>query len=60
MERFLIEIDIGNDAMQGAPDIVDALREVIGRIEMGHTLFGKVSDANGNKCGKFHIATEVD
>jgi hypothetical protein len=34
-DRFELSIELGNDAMQGGPDVAEALREVADRIENG-------------------------
>lgn len=49
---FLLTIDMGNDAMRTHAHVAHALREVAGRLDLGHT-DGHVRDANGNTCGAF-------
>jgi hypothetical protein len=61
VERFILEIDIGNDGMQGGPDIAEALKELARRIENGSTLdCGYIHDYNGNKVGSHHVTIEVE
>ena len=49
---FMVSIQLGNDAMQSARDIADALRVVANRVEDG-VIHGKVMDVNGNWVGSF-------
>ena len=50
--KFVVEIEIGNDAMIHKSDVADALRNVANFLESGyHT--GSVYDRNGNVVGSF-------
>jgi hypothetical protein len=52
MSQFALAIDIGNDAMQSAEDIADALRDVAALLYQGQTS-GPIHDVNGNTVGRF-------
>lgn len=62
MQRFVLEIDLGNDAMQDGRDIAGALMEVAGRIE-DHGPFdtprspvvGTILDGNGSFVGRWSV-----
>ncbi len=52
-DRFELKIDLGNDAMQGGPDVARALRKVADRIEDDLEARGKILDDNGNTVGTY-------
>ena len=54
MEKFTLEIEMGNDAMQTTEDIIDALKQVIKKMESGRD-GGFIQDVNGNNVGTFDI-----
>lgn len=53
-EKFVLTINIGNDAMQSNHDIAQALREVADSVEEGHNM-GKIHDYNGNRVGRYDL-----
>lgn len=60
--RFVLTIDIGNEAMTTAGDIANALRKTSQLIREGgysHTPAvgdsGPILDDNGNRCGSWHV-----
>jgi cytochrome c-type biogenesis protein CcmH/NrfF len=53
-DKFVLTINIGNDAMQSNLDIALALREVADRVEEGQNT-GKIQDYNGNKVGRYDL-----
>lgn len=57
MKKFVLEIEMGNDAMQTDADLADALSGVIDRLDRG-TLCGVIQDVNGNVVGRFAIHQE--
>ncbi len=52
-DRFELSITLGNDAMQGGPDVARALRQVADRIEDGLEARGSIRDDNGNTVGTY-------
>lgn len=67
MPRFILKIDLGNDAMRTDDDIVYALREAAQDIEKVFDLFTTdgvqmppnhypVRDRNGNKVGYYEVS----
>lgn len=54
MEKFRLEIQLGNDAMQDAQDVARALEATARRMRQGDES-GKIMDANGNSVGRFAI-----
>lgn len=54
---FNLTIDIGNDAMQHAQDIADALRKVAASLESGGYLGQpeRIRDAYGNVVGSYVV-----
>lgn len=52
--KFTLEIEMGNDAMQTTEDIIDALKQVIKKMESGRD-GGFIQDVNGNNVGTFEI-----
>lgn len=57
-EKFVLEIDLGNDALQTYGDLVKVIRRAMEGLagsdfvpESGDA--GKVSDANGNRVGSW-------
>ena len=57
MNRIMIELRFGNDAMKYPRDVPDALRELARRFEVGQTP-QKVMDRNGNSVGRVHYGQE--
>lgn len=66
MERFTLNIELGNDAMQTAGDIAQALLNLAERFvnygghsvpisDMPSPTSGALHDANGNRIGTFEI-----
>ena len=62
--RFILSIELGNDAMQTARDIAAALRQVAGNLgnapradmtDDTHVISGRVYDDNGNRVGGWHV-----
>ena len=63
--KFIIEIELGNDAVQTYEHIVALLSSTIRRIEAGAGLMnavlpkdgdgGKIRDLNGNAVGKWEV-----
>lgn len=51
--RFMLEIELGNDAMQSGPDVAAALREVADRIERDLEARGSIRDVSGNTVGHY-------
>jgi hypothetical protein len=52
-DHFDVHIELGNDAMQGGPDVATALRNIADRIENDLEARGNIKDANGNTVGTF-------
>lgn len=52
-DRFELQIELGNDAMQSGPDVAAALRQVADRIETDLEARGSIKDANGNTVGSY-------
>lgn len=57
-ETFLLEISMGNAAMQDDADVAYALHNVAERLERGNRA-GKIMDANGNTVGTFTFLSGV-
>lgn len=55
MQKFTVEIRLGNDAMQTDADLADALSSVIDRLDRG-TTSGSIKDVNGNTVGRFGVS----
>ena len=58
--KFVLTIDIGNDAMQTGDDVADAVRQVSRNLAANIDTFrpddtGRVFDANGNTVGGWSI-----
>jgi hypothetical protein len=56
--KFLLEIDLGNDAMQTVGDVLNAVRDSLKNeeplpLEVG--IGGHLWDKNGNKVGKWEV-----
>jgi hypothetical protein len=63
--RFILSIDLGNDAMSTDADIADALNEVIDRLDRHHgdveNIQGSIKDIDGNTVGSYKVlSTERD
>lgn len=62
--RLIVDIQIGNDAMQSGRDLQHALREVIRQIHVAypgkvvtHDL-GRIRDENGNTVGQWAVGED--
>lgn len=58
MEQFVLEIELGNDAMQTPEDVAEALCLVARRLREAaalgrHASVGTIRDRNGNDVGTF-------
>ena len=54
--KFIVELDLGNDAMQTQSDIIETLKNVIRQlpsVAMSKGIAVKIKDANGNTVGKW-------
>jgi hypothetical protein len=51
-ERFTVEIELGNDAMQNGEDVANALVEMAADLRIGQES-GVVRDFNGNTVGRW-------
>jgi hypothetical protein len=54
---FQLQIEFGGAAMSGPEDVADALEQVRGKIQQGHTE-GSVMDVNGNTVGEWAFKTK--
>lgn len=52
MDRFTLEITLGNEEMQTTGAITDALANVIDRMHAG-AIYGNIKDVNGQTVGKW-------
>jgi hypothetical protein len=64
MSKFILEIELGNDAMRENADVVAALRGVASRLErteypMDEDIVRSISDRNGNMVGNFRVETNL-
>jgi hypothetical protein len=66
--RFQLEIELGNDAMQTAEDIQDALTKLVksqrltryvGSDRLSKIDGGKIMDENGNTVGKWEVVKDL-
>ena len=60
--KFLLEIELGNDAMQMGADVAEALRHVANKMD-GHYIIAKegcltIRDLNGNRVGEYKVTKE--
>jgi hypothetical protein len=63
VDKFTLEITLGNDAMQTPADVRNALRKVADRLERDQDAYspfegedsGKIMDGNGNSVGKWEV-----
>lgn len=60
--KFIIEIELENDAMQDQHDVAEALRRTADRLNKyvssswgPYALEGKILDRNGNSVGKWEV-----
>lgn len=62
--RFVLTINLGNDAMQTQRDISEALRALASRLVRNETRYpvdgdgGSITDDNGNRVGAWHVESE--
>jgi len=57
---FKLEIEMGNDAMNGPDDLARALRRVAEQIEEQDPMCFEIRDVNGNTVGEFHYKYVAD
>jgi hypothetical protein len=63
VDKFTLEITLGNDAMQTPADVRNALMKIANRLERGQDPYspfegedsGKIMDGNGNSVGKWEV-----
>ena len=56
MDKFTLEIELGNEAMESHADIVDALNRVaFEMLSPAQPTSGAIRDINGNKVGGWRI-----
>jgi hypothetical protein len=55
MEKFTLELDLGNEAMQDHEDVARELHAVADQMEMQHDADGRIHDPNGNTVGSFRF-----
>ncbi len=58
MGSVKVRISLGNEAMQTACNVAQALRDTAGKIEEGNTI-GIVVDQNGNVVGNYKITGKL-
>jgi hypothetical protein len=56
MSKFILEINLGNDAMHDVCDIRKALETAAREVQENPYLCGSIRDANGNKVGSWSCA----
>ena len=54
-QKFLLEIDLGNEGMQTPDDIGRSLRICAGYMENAGLMRGNLRDINGNVVGKYGV-----
>jgi hypothetical protein len=58
LREFVMEIELGNEAMRSPSDVAGALRSVAEKFD-GHddfaTLAGPIRDVNGNTVGRWYL-----
>ena len=52
--KFILEIELGNDAMRSCYHVAKALRDLAKRLKDTGDMEGKIRDINGNTVGSFH------
>ncbi len=52
-DRFKLEIDLGNDAMQSVHDVAQALARLAAKMRESGARNGTIRDENGNIVGAF-------
>ena len=55
--RFILGIDMGNEAMQTHLEVATALEAVARKLARGDT-DGTIQDSNGNTVGSFHFTKD--
>lgn len=56
MARFILEIELGNDAMRLDSDIAECIRDVATRVERyGVKPRNEIRDINGNTVGHYEV-----
>ena len=62
--KFVVEINLGNEAMNSPHDVADALEKVIRNLRMvdefGDGFSGRLRDVNGNTVGTFNLEGEFE
>jgi hypothetical protein len=53
---FTARIELGNNAMQNAEDVADALLRLAGEIRHANRTDGAIADLNGNTVGRWRLA----
>ena len=59
--KFMLEIELGNDAMRDDADIAEALARVAKRVETIGTEYNRafvIRDTNGNTVGRWSVVTD--
>jgi len=59
MDKFILTIEMGNDAMTTLEDVAAALLSVANKLDNGRS-GGKIMDANGNVVGTFEFVDTSD
>lgn len=52
MTKFVLKIELGNEAMQDGTDVAGALRKIAEKLETGRE-GGTILDENGNPVGQY-------
>lgn len=55
MPRFILEIELGNEAMKTSDDVVSALLHTAKSIDQTFDMTGKIHDDNGNTVGHYEV-----
>jgi hypothetical protein len=56
MPRFILEIELGNDAMRSDSDIAECIRDVATRVERFRVEpKNEIRDINGNTVGHYEV-----
>lgn len=58
MNKFILKIELGNDAMQNQADVAHALMTVATKIRKTGSIEGAIFDDNGNKVGTYQVVYE--
>lgn len=52
--KFVLEIELGNDAMRSCYHVAKALHDITKRLKDTGDMEGKIRDINGNTVGSFY------